>query len=402
MFTTLRPSLRLLLLFMLASLVLTACGTRGVNGNWPGLAADDQFVYVSYGPGIAAYDVAEEREAWQYTPEGTAPFFAPPSVEDGRIIIGDYGAQGGFFSPGNTYTLYNLSIVDQRAISEGWQVADLVSDRYVGKALQVDGVAYIPSADYSVLAVDIESGEELWHFDTEEGSVWGQPTYHDEIVYVTSLDRHVYALNANNGELIWSSNLDGAISAQALINPEANLIYVPSFDNKLHALNLDDGEEQWVAEATNWIWNAPAFVDDKLYYADSNGEVFAINALTGEQVWQTGIHNMIVADGVVYDEPVEIKGAIQASPVFANDMLYIASVGNEETEEGLIVALSAETGEEIWQETTPAPLFATPVIVGDVVVVALQGEDGELLIAYNLESGGEEWTYMQPQPESSS
>ena len=400
MFTTTRPSLRLLLLlFVLVSLAFTACSGQAENENWPGLSADDQFVYVAYGSGIAAYDVAEEQQAWQYSPEGTAPFFAPPSVQDGRIIIGDYGASGGLLSPGNTFTLYGLTIADQKAISQNWQTPGLVNDRYVGEALQVGNVAYVPSANYLILAVNADTGEEIWRFETDEGSVWGQPTYHEEIVYVTSLDRHIYALNADSGELIWSQEFEGAISAKATINADANLIYVPSYDNKLHALNLGDGQEKWAADATNWIWNAPAFANDMLFYADSNGEAFAINATTGEPVWQKGIHGMAVVETVRYDTPIEIKGAIQASPVYANEKVYIASVGNEESEEGLLVALSAETGEELWQRTTPAPLFSTPVIVGDVIVIGLHstGDSKELLIAYNLESGDKEWTYIQPE-----
>ncbi len=398
MSTTIRPSLRLLIFLVLASLTLVACAGAQANENWPGLSADDQFVYVSYGPGIVAYDVIEEREAWKYSPaESSAPIFAPPSVQDGRIVVGDYGQAGGLFSPGNKYNLNGLTVADQKAIAEEWILSDAVNDRYVGAALQVGDVAYVPNSDFVLLAVDTTTGEELWRFETEEGAVWGQPTVHEGVLYITSLDRHAYALNADTGELIWSREVAGAVSAKALVNPDANLLYVPSFDNQLHALNLDDGQEVWSAEATNWVWNAPAFHDDVLYYADSNGEVFAVSATTGESIWQTTVHGMKVAEGIVYDPPTEIRGAIQASPVYANETIYIASVGNEETEEGLIVALSAETGEEIWQQTTPAPLFATPVVVGDVVVVGLHGEEGELLIGYDLESGDKAWTYNQPE-----
>ena len=398
MSNTKRPSLRLLIFLVFASLTMVACTRAQANENWPGLSADDQFVYVSYGTGIAAYDVIEGREAWQYTPsESKAPIFAPPSVQDGRIVIGDYGVSGGLLSPGNTFTLHGLTIADQKAISENWTQGDLANDRYVGEALQVGGVAYVPTSDFSVLAVDIETGAELWRFETDEGAVWGQPTLHEGTLYISSLDRHAYAINADTGDLVWSSEVAGAVSGKVIVNSDANLLYVPSFDNQLHALNLDDGQEVWSADAANWVWNAPAFNNNVLYYADSNGEVFAIDAMTGESVWQTAVHSMKVVEGVVFEAPVEIKGAIQASPVFANDKLYIASVGNGESGEGLIVALSAETGEEIWQQTTPVPLFATPVVVGDVVVVGLQGEEGELLIAYDLESGDKEWTYNKPE-----
>lgn len=402
MYTTKRPFVRSLILLVFASLTLIACGRRGSNDNWPGLSADDQFVYVSYGPGIVAYDVTEEREAWQYSPpESTAPIFAPPSVQDDRIVVGDFGASQGFLSPGNTFTLYGLTIADQKAISENWANPELVKDRYVGEALQVGDVVYVPTSDFAVLAVEVESGDLLWRFETDEGAVWGQPVFYEGTLYITSLDRHAYALDAETGDLIWSSEVDGAVSAKATINPEANLLYVPSFDNQLHALNLDDGKEEWSADATDWIWNAPAFNENVLYYADSSGDVFAIDATSGDTIWQTGIHGMNVVEGVVLATPAEIKGAVQASPVYANEKIYIVSVGNEETEEGLIVALSAETGEEIWQQTTPVPLFATPVVVGDVIVVGLQGADGELLIGYNLESGDKEWTYNKPEKQPS-
>ncbi len=397
MFITKRPFSRLLILFVFASLTLVACGSRTANDNWPGLSADEQYVYVAYGSGIVSYDVAAEREAWQYSPEGNAPLFAPPSVQDGRLIIGDFGVSGGLLSPGNTFTLYGLTIADQKAISEEWLNSDLVNDRYVGEVLQVGDVTYVPTSDFAVLAVDAKTGAQIWRFETDEGSVWGQPTYYEGTLYITSLDRYAYALDAETGELIWSSKVAGAVAAKAMINPEENLLYVPSFDNQLHALSLDDGQEQWSAEAADWIWNAPAFNDNVLYYADSSGNVFAIDATTGDSIWQAGIHGMKVVEGVVFDSPVEIKGAVQASPVYANDKIYIASVGNEETEEGLIVALSAETGEEIWQQTTAVPLFATPVVVGDVVVIGLQGEDGELLIAYDLETGDKAWSYNQPE-----
>ncbi len=374
-----RPKFRLFLLLILASLVVTACGTSAPNESWPGMTADDQFIYVAYGPAILGYDVANQQEVWRYSPaETNPPFFAPPSVQDGRIIIGDYGVSGGFLSPSSAYTLYGLEIVDNRTVSQMWtDGGKLATDRYVGEVTQVDDVAYVPTSDFAVLAVDANTGRLIWRFEAV-GAIWSQPVYYEGTLYVTSLGKSVYALNAETGDAVWQTELDGAMSAAPVLNPDAGLLYAGNYDNKLHALDMVTGAEKWVAEAANWIWNAPALNDGRLYYADNDGFVYAVDALDGSPLWE---------------KPAQVAGPVQASPVYANGRLYIASTGDPKEGKGVLVALDAATGLQQWQQTTDAPLFTTPVIVDNVVVVALGQIVNDLLIAYDLESGNQQWSY---------
>ena len=374
-----RPIFRLLFLIVLVSLVVTACGTSAPNESWPGMTADDQFIYVAYGPAILSYDVANQQEVWRYSPaETNPPFFAPPSVQDGRIVIGDYGVSGGFLSPGSTYTLYGLEIVDNRTVSEMWtDGGELSTDRYVGEATQVDDVAYVPTSDFAVLAVDANTGQLIWRFEAI-GAVWSKPIYYEGTLYVTSLGKSVYALNAETGDVLWETPLVGAMSAAPVLNPDAQLLYAGNYDNKLHALDMATGEEKWVAEAANWIWNAPALDDGRLYYADNDGFVYAVDALDGSPIWE---------------KPAQVAGPIQASPVYADGRLYVASTGDPKEGKGLLVALDAATGLQQWQQTTDSPLFTTPVIVDDVIVVALGQIVNDLLIAYDLETGNQQWGY---------
>ena len=379
MFLTKRPYFRLFLLLILASLVITACGTSAPNESWPGMTADDQYIYVAYGPAVFGYDAANQQEVWRYAPaEAAPPFFAPPSVQDGRIIIGDFGVTGGFLSPNSTYTLYGLKITGDQTVSEMWtDGGQLSADRYVGQATQVEEIAYVPAADAAVLAVEANTGRLIWRF-AAEGAIWSQPAYYEGVLYVTSLDKNVYALEAETGNLLWQTTLPGAMSAAPVLNPDAGLLYAGNYDNKLHALDMGTGEEKWVAEAANWIWNAPALVDGRLYYADNDGFVYAVDALDGTPLWE---------------KPAQVAGPVQASPVYANGRLYIASTGDPQEEKGLLVALDADTGLQQWQQTTDAPLFTTPVIVDSVIVVALEKIVDDLLIAYDLETGNRQWSY---------
>ncbi len=55
-------------------------------------------VYVSFGPGVVAFDIEKQEQLWYYAPaEGdqSLQIFAPPSVVDGQIAFGDYGQSGG-------------------------------------------------------------------------------------------------------------------------------------------------------------------------------------------------------------------------------------------------------------------------------------------------------------------
>ena len=124
--------------------------------------------------------------------------------------------------------------------------------------------------------------------------------------------------------------------------------------------------------------------------------MFAVDAANGDVLWESGVHTMNVVTGANQNPPAQIKGAIQASPVVQDGVVYVASLGNEQSEEGLLVALDAADGAELWQATTPAPLFSTPVIVGDTIIVALQSEVG-ILQGYKLETGDLDWSYQPPQ-----
>ncbi|WP_420643663.1 PQQ-binding-like beta-propeller repeat protein [Candidatus Leptofilum sp.] len=359
------------------------------------MSTDGENIYVAYGPGVVAIEAESQDLLWSYRPENASLFlYAPPSVENGTAVLGDFGAAQGLFSPQTVVSIYGVD-VSGRAAQSLWTRNDLASDRIIAGPLQIDGVAYVATADNLLLALDAETGDELWRFEAGF-SIWAQPTYYEGTLFISSLDRSVYAIDASDGSEKWAVELSGAMSAQPLVNAAENLIYAASYDRSVHALDIDSGEEAWQVEATDWIWSAPALADGVLYFGDSSGNVFAVNAASGDVLWESGVHAMNTVAGATQNPPLEIKGAIQASPVVQDGVVYFASLGNEESEEGLLVAMDIATGNELWQTTTPAPLFSDPIIIGDMIVVALQSEAG-ILQGYELDGGRLSWSYQPPE-----
>ena len=366
-----------------ASILLAACGARVANQNWPGRAQQDNRVYVAYGPGVAAIDVAEQGLLWTYPeePSQTLLFYARPSLADNRIIIGDFGASGGLFSPQATVTVYALSQPESEGAPPSllWSRDDVATDRIIAPALQTESQVFIGTADNHLYALDVSNGDLQWEFETEH-SVWAQAVYSDGRVYVASLDNSVYALNAQDGDLLWQMTLSGAIAAQPSLNE--GLLYVPSFDRQIHALDVDTGDEVWTAEAENWVWGSPLVQNGTVYYADIDGNIFAVDAGTGEELWT-----------------VTAQGAVQSAPVYDDGVLFVTAgetEGEEEERQGQVLALDAANGDQLWQRETPAPVFSSPVMVNDSVVIVFQEGDVSRLLVYEKDDGAQVWEFTLP------
>jgi outer membrane protein assembly factor BamB len=381
-----------IILLFAGAFILSACGVSVANSNWPGMTADeDNVVYVAFGPGIVAVDLEEQEQLWVYRPQdanANLQFFAPPSVDAGQLVFGDYGASGGFISASVTVSVYALEeLLGQNPVL-AWSQSQVAQDRIIAQPLQLEDKVIIGTADNFVVALGNENGTPLWDEPFEAGhSIWGHPIEADGVIYVPSLDKNVYALDAETGEEIWRSNVGGSVSDRVVMN--GDLIYVGSFDNQVHALDKATGASRWTAPAQAPVWGAPAYADGSVFFVDLNGNVFAIGADTGELRWEEDVAEFVIAATVVND-----------------GVVYVATAGdpdiNPAERQGILIALSADTGEELWQKQTLAPIFTTPLIVGDSIVIAMQDETGQLTLeVIDLSDPERSWTFV-PQVEDES
>ena len=379
-----RPLLRpIIIVIIAASLFIAGCGAEIASQNWPGIVAEGDQVYVAYGNGVAAVDVAERQLQWTF-PDELGPgllFYARPTLDDERIILGDFGASGGMFSPQATITIYALGKPDSGGERPSllWTRDDLATDRIVAPPLVTDSQVFVGTADNHLYALDAETGELHWEFATEH-SIWAQPVYAEGFVYVASLDNNVYALDPQTGNLKWETTLGGSIAGHPVLSE--GLLYVPSFDRQLHALDAQTGDEVWAADASNWIWGSPALGNGTVFFGDINGNVYAVSAQTGEQQWTA------MADG-----------AVQSVPLYEDGIVFVTSgqaEGDEAERHGELIAFDAETGNEMWRQETAAPVFSSPVSVGDVIAIVFQDGQASILNVYDKEDGALTWEFALP------
>lgn len=370
-----RPLSKSVLFFtlLLASFLLAGCGDIIGSSNWPGLSTDGERVFVAYGGGVASVNVEDRSVNWIFPGEANAAlqFYAPPTVANGRLIVGDYGASQGMLSPTLKVSIYALQNNGQQTPTVLWTADALAKDRIIAPPLSVNGAVYVGTADNTLLALEAENGALRWQFDTGH-SIWAQPVYDDGVLYVASLDKKLYALDEQTGAEIWRKELTGAIVGAPAIGE--GMIFIGSFDRQLHALDLKTGVERWSTAANDWIWAAPVYHDGSVYFADIDGYVYAYNAGDGREQWR-----------------VTLPGTIQATPVVYEDTLIIVAADKENAiDQGAVVALDRADGGIRWQQTNREPLYATPVVVGGQLAVAVQS-DSAILLFFNVTDGSLLW-----------
>jgi outer membrane protein assembly factor BamB len=237
------------------------------------------------------------------------------------------------------------------------------------------------------------------------------------VVYVS--DRGVlHAHSAFRGNQFWQQTV-GEVVATPLVVGDS--VYVATTEGRLLSFSLAGGQPNWVypeGEPAGPFRSAPAFHEDTIYLASSDGLVHAVDVNTG----------------LAACEPVDTRFEIGTNPMIVGDTLFMGTVGSSvltysvetcwgipsgyttypvPTEEGAIatpdalywveglnlhgVGLAPEGWLEgntpfLWPHSfTDETLITTPPILANGLIYVGTGSGN--VYAVNAETGEEEWRY---------
>ena len=165
--------------------------------------------------------------------------------------------------------------------------------------------------------------------------------------------------NVHRLQLVWSWALpNGANESTPLVHD--GVLFVYGYGDVVQALDAKTGDPLWEYARDLPQGTTPAFkksialYGDNVYTATADGHMVALDARTGEAVW-----DIPVAGG---------RGAITGGPLAANGKIIVGTnrtprespnpnpAAGRDRGRGLVVALDAETGEELWRfDTVPGP-----------------------------------------------
>ncbi|NDJ52448.1 MAG: PQQ-binding-like beta-propeller repeat protein [Chloroflexi bacterium] len=391
----------LLGLALIASLSLVACANTAAiltASSWPGMTVEGDTIYLASGQRVYAINAETTFARWRYPLEvsggggitGGRAFYAPPAVTEDKVIITDF--------------VDNLVALDRETGTELW-IYQTNGERSIGGPIIEGDTIYLGDSGGVLHAVDLDSGEPIWTFAPEgTRGIWARPTIEDGILYYTSLDRHLYAVDAESGEMLWRfPEGDEDIGAMA-ITPLVldGVVYFGTFFNELYALDLETQEVLWTYEATNWVWAQPIYdaENDLIISGDLDGQVFALERDSGELVW-----NFEILAGQVVESPVLVelsdpeRRLLFVTSGTSQQNLHLLNPATGEPEERSVTLEGDFTTSFLFFPNTSeraVPVYTAPIIYNNVILLAAHQGDFPLY-ALDIESLVEAW-HFDPQP----
>ena len=213
--------------------------------------------------------------------------------------------------------------------------------------------------------------------DTEPGNwlAYGRTYEEQRFSPLNQINRE----NVKKLGLAWYKDMQSNRALEATPIVVDGMMFLTSEWSRVHALDAETGEEIWFYDPeVPGAWGRKACCDvvnrgvavykGKVYFGSLDGRLIALDAATGEKVWEVD---------TLIDRQREYT--ITGAPRVANDKVFIGNGGAEFGVRGYVTAYNAQTGEQVWRFYT---------VPGDP---SLPFEHPELEMAAKTWSGGEWW-----------
>jgi outer membrane protein assembly factor BamB len=194
---------------------------------------------------------------------------------------------------------------------------------------------------------------------TIKGQIVGGIAVADDKVFFGSSDGTVYAVPAAGSFAAWAEEWKTLwtfrTGAKVWSTPVFNegTVYVGSFDKKMYALDASSGTKQWEYATEGAIIAAPVVSDGVIYLGSFDRNLYAIDAISHQLKWS-----------------YEARHGFWATPVVHAGVVYAPSL------DGKVHVLAAGDGTELAEIDVKAPVSSSPVIVGDLLVLATEQSRG--------------------------
>ncbi len=209
--------------------------------------------------------------------------------------------------------------------------------------------------------------EELWSFEAE-GEIVSSATLSGERVLFGSYDGRLYCLQQDSGKLLWKFEIEQPVHATPTLADGAVLI--AGCDGFLRAVDVASGKEISSTDMGGYTGATPAVVSGRVYVGTFNNQVLCVDWKKGEVVWR-------------YEHPKR-QFPFYASPAVLGDLVIVAG------RDKIVHGLHRKSGKSLWTFTARGRMDSSPVICGDTIFVGSQ--DGTL---YGLEfkTGQQRWSF---------
>jgi outer membrane protein assembly factor BamB len=193
-------------------------------------------------------------------------------------------------------------------------------------------------------------GRILWRWKT--GAVESSPLLVNSTLYFGSWNHHVYALDVRvrtHPRLLWSFDAGSEVDSSPAY--AAGKIYIGTNGGDVFALNARTGREVWrgssysgFLHAREYFYATPTIAYGRVFIGNTDGTLYAFGASTGHLLWSRHAGTYIYSAAAVWKREVIVG-----------------------TYDGYLIAYNAATGDELWRHAAPAAIHGAPTVLGGLV-----------------------------------
>ncbi|WP_043529557.1 outer membrane protein assembly factor BamB [Litchfieldella xinjiangensis] len=242
------------------------------------------------------------------------------------------------------YPPKELTRIDERV------TLDSVWSQRVGKGLgragypisaaRAQGAIFAADARGHVRAIEAEDGDTRWSIDLDTPISSGLTAVAGQ-VYLGTRNGEVLALDQSDGDVAWRAR----VSSEVLAAPQASsqLLIVQSVDGTVTALDRASGSERWVYTSSQPALTlrgtgTPQVIEPVSFVGFANGRLATLDNRSGQPLWEMRV--AVPKGRSEVDRLVDLAG----QPVLTPDgRLYVTSYN------GRLMALEATSGEVLWE-----------------------------------------------------
>jgi len=225
-----------------------------------------------------------------------------------------------------------------------------------------------------ILALDKRSGETLWITERskeiyESMAPIGKKAFVTPIIVnmkgrdllISNGSRTCMAIDPETGEEVWQVNQGDDSTISMPVQGDGLIYFYTSFitgeDGKKYAElfavdpdgsgNIGGTHIRWRMKAPILQLSTPVYVDGLLYTVDAKGEFFCLDGSSGEVKWST-----------------QLKGKYHSSPIYADGLLYISS-----TKGNTFVYRAGPVLDLLARNKLEGEIWATPALTGGAILM---------------------------------
>ena len=315
------------------------------------VAADSTRVYTASRDGtIRAFEAASGNKLW--TLDTARQISAGPGIGESMLAVAS--------ADGDIIALETDGV-------QRW--ARSIGSEVLAPPAIADGVVTIRTGDGRLVGLDAIDGTELWAIEYEVPQLTlrgnAPPAAAGGIVISGFDNGKLIAARAEDGLLAWEAPLGvsrGRNVLERLIDLDArpvidgNEVYVVGYQGRAAVLQIETGQPLWTRDLSSYAGGSVDYA--KFYVSTANGEVVALDKLTGGSLWvQDSLRNRLLTTPVLYRNTV-VVGDLEG---------YVHWLDRESG------AISARA------RAAKSSITAQPVVAGDLVCVL---DDGGTLSAF--------------------